>query len=328
MPSYLIIIFITITQQACAMNSIEKHLSLDINSQGLDYYIKFNDVDVHSVTDNGSIIQKIDVNQWAVNGENTILVSVNLRDEDKKIKLKNAITDKLTVSLVLTEYINDKEVKHVLSTFDLQPSESDPETIGSSTAVDYYLDSEKNYTKTKTGDIAVSNLKSEHIDEWLDFTQSIKIDIGLPKWEYLSGDYIGENGKFSKEGYRSIIIEVYAELERLHDLMNDKDLTAMLKLTRLRSQELDAAFHLPPGTKQNEMEDSLTSAFNHEALYLDDLVAKNRVSLISEAHGKIVHMITKGIGGPVMYYSHKDEAFTRYYDFYFMKKNGKLIIIR
>jgi len=310
------------------MNKTEKHLSLEINSENLNYYIKFNNVMIHTTVGNAPTKESIPVNQWALNENNSLLVSVNLKDEDKDKKLKYAKSDKLKVSLVLTEYKDSKKYKHTITTFDLAPSSEEPDKIASSSMGGFYLSSENGYIINNSGDVKVSSWNSQDIDEWIESTQTIDIDIGLPKWAYLNADDLGDDQTLSDDDYYALLNDVYQALENIWKLMDKKDITAVLKLTEIRSKDFDAAYYMAPGSKQKEMENSLTSAFNHKDLYLDELVAKNRVDLNIEANGKIVRLDVQNIGTPLMYYSHKDEAFTRYYDFYFMKKDGKLIIVR
>ena len=310
------------------MTNTEKQLSLEINSENLNYYINVNDVEVLSAIGNAPNKQSIPINQWVLNGQNSLLVSVNLKDEDANNKLKTANTDKLTVSLVLTEFKDNQKYSYTISTFDLAPSAEKSDKLGSSSSGNYRLNSSDNYNKANSGDVVVSEWVETDMKKWSDFTQAIDINIGMPEWAYLSADNLGDDQTLSDDDYYSLLDGVYQALEDIWALMEKKDLQAMLKLTAIRSNDFDGAYYLKPGSKQKEMEQSLSSAFNHKDLYLDELVAKNRANLVIEANGKIIRLDVQQVGGPMMFYSHKDDAFTRYYQFYFMKKDGKLIIVR
>jgi len=324
----ILLICLNLTQQACSMNNTEKYLSLEINSENINYYIKFNNIKVHNETSNAPVKQSVPVNQWALNGDNTLLVSVNYQSTDSDVRFNKSKNDKLVVSLVLTMIQDNKKSEHTISTFNLSPSAEKATKIASSSTENFRLDSANEFRKSDNGDIEIGKWIFKDIKKWTDFTQTTNIDLGMPEWAYLDADDLGNDQTLSDDDYYSLLNEVYKTLEDIWALMKKKDITAVLKLTEIRSKDFDAAYYMAPGSKQKEMENSLTSAFNHKDLYLDELVAKNRVDLNIEANGKIVRLDVQNIGTPLMYYSHKDEAFTRYYDFYFMKKDGKLIIVR
>ena len=324
----LIIFCLNLTQQAYSMNKNEKHLSLEIYSENINYYVKFNNTMIINTTGHTPNKESAPINQWVLNGKNEILISANLKDEDKDIKLESSKSSQLIVKLVLTEIINNTKNSYILTTFNLSPSEDSPKVIASSSTSKLKLDSNNNYIISETGDVIIGELISKERKKWTRFYQDININLNMPKWAYLDADDLGDDQTLSDDDYYALQDEVYEALEHIWSLMKKKDLNAVLELTKIRSNDYDKAYYLTPGSKQKEMEQSLTSAFNHKDLYLDELVEKNFSNLKIEANGKIARLQVKKVGGPMMYYSHKDEAFTRYYEFYFMKKNGKLIVVR
>lgn len=323
-----LIICLSLTQQACSMNNTEKQLSLEINSENLNYYINFNNIEIISAIGNAPNKQTVPINQWVINGKNSLLISVNLKDEDLANKLKTAKSNKLKVSLILTEYKDKKKYNYTISTFNLAPSTEKPDEIASSSTSNYRLNSSDTYDRNDNGDVIIGKWTSQDKEEWTRFTQSIDINLDLPDWAYLSADDLGNDQTLSDDDYYALLDEVYQTLENIWSLMSKKDLQALLKLTEIRSHDFDGAYYLTPGNKQKEMRESFNSAFTHKDLYLDELIEKNRAILNIEANGRLVRLDVQDVGGPMIFYSHKDEAFTRYYDFYFMKKDGKLIIVR
>ena len=134
--------------------------------------------------------------------------------------------------------------------------------------------------------------------------------------------------KLSDEDYFAFSDELYLEYQKVWQLMKDKKLDALLPLFKQRAEELDAAFQLTAGEKLSDMERSLSSAFEHEDLYLYDLIPKDKVSLKVEANNQLARLQIPRLLKPIIFYDHKDEAFTRFYNLYFMRKDGKWIIIR
>ena len=95
-----------------------------------------------------------------------------------------------------------------------------------------------------------------------------------------------------------------------------------------KNGEYDKAFYLPAGEKLSDMEHSLTTAFNHESLVIDDIYPSQYSQLSIGAGGKVATLRAASSAEPIISYSHPKGAYHRTYDMYFMRKKGKWIVIR
>lgn len=312
--------------QAYAMSTTERFLELDINSEKVDYIVKFNDVKVFNVAGKSPATQTVPVNQWSVNGDNKIFISVKLDNEEKQLDIANSV--ELTVSLILREKNNEDEVKHTLTTFNLKPSSEMPDKISSSSLQNIKLNSNNNYAISEDGDIIISEWSNKPVKKWVRFEQNIKIDTGLPTWSYLDAQDLGDDQKMPDKEYFALRDELHNEYKKIWELLNKEDESSLLELTKLRSSEYDSAFYLQPGSKQEDMSRSFNSAIDNKELSLYKLIDAKFTRLSILANGKIANLKAAKSGKNFILFSHKDGAFTRTYDFYFMKKDGKWIIIR
>lgn len=307
----------------------EKFLELHIHSSDIRYFIKYNDVKVFSEVHASPVTQVIPVNQWSYNGKNSLLVSVNFKVDDANSQLEKALSSELKISLVLREKHNGENFEHVITTFNLQPTNESPELVAASSIGGFKLDINSGYQKSNSGDIVVGEWKSQPTAKtWIRFSQPLTIDIGLDKWSYIEADHLGDDQTMSDDEYYGMIDELHLEYQKIWSLMKDENSDELLKLTSKRAEEFDAAFHLEPGSKHAEMERSLNSAFEHEDLTLSELVEKQYIRLDIIADGKVANLTVDASSEPIIYYSHTRGSFTRFYDFYFMKKNGKWQVIR
>lgn len=307
------------------MSDSEKNIELRIFSEKTDYIILYNGVSVYDEFDGSPVTLTIPVNQWALNGENSISILVDVGDkENLKSSLKSK---KLLVSLVVIDGRGKEE--HEITRFDLAFSESKPMEIGANSYGGYSLQSKSNYTKSETGDVVVGDWHREDPEEeWAKLEQSIVINLDKPKWQYAEAEDLGDDQNLSDEEYYALVSELYLEHKKIWSLMKHKKKDELVALFKLRADEFGKAYYLAPGVKLAEMEQSLDSAFNHKDLYLDELVPEDRLSMRIEAGGKLARLFVAGTGEAPIYYSHPRGSFTRFYKFYFMKKDGKWSVIR
>ena len=184
------------------------------------------------------------------------------------------------------------------------------------------------FTDGTTGVVQIKDWSTLDKRSWTRFEQSFSMDLAYPEWAYLTADDLGDPDKMSDDEFYGLSDELYLEYKKVWQLMKDKNKEALLPLFALRSGEFDAAYYLPQGEKSDDMDNSLTSAFNHEALYLDKIVPDDEAQLTIEGNGKIAILKIAEIATPLIYYSHVRGAFHRSYTLYFMRKDGKWIIIR
>lgn len=320
----------------------QRFIELKVDSSGIDYYIQFNDIKLFSETKESPVNQVLPVNHWVINGENKLLVSVNYQDKDNALKL--AQSAELTISVMLRIKKGDTQQSYTLTKFDLGISneqlsriekgeieltlENKDTLIASKSLGNMETDLAALFTNGTTGTVRTNGWVSKDIKKWTDFKQSLSMELAYPEWAYLSADNLGKTSEMSDKEFFALSDELYLEYKKVWQLMKDKNKEALLPLFALRASEFDAAFYLPAGEKLSDMDDSLTSAFNHDALYLDDMVPNTRASLKIEANQKIAKLRVSKVYEPLVFFSHKREAFTRFYDMYFMRKDGKWIIIR
>ena len=320
----------------------QRFIELKVDSNGIDYYIKFNDVKLYSETKESPVNQVFPVNHWVINGDNKLLVSVNYQDKDNALEL--AKSAELTVSVMLRIKKGETQQSYTLTKFDLGIAdeqltrikkgeieftlENKDELIASKSQVNRETDLATLFTDGTKGVIKTNDWDTEDLKSWTRFKQSLSMNLNYPEWAYLTADDLGNWQEMSEDEFYALSDELYLEYKKVWQLMKDKNKVALLPLFALRASEFDAAFYLPEGEKLADMDESLTSAFNHEALYLDDMVSNMRASLSIEANQKIAILKVDKIFEPLVFFSHKREAFTRFYDMYFMRKDGKWIIIR
>lgn len=319
-------ILLLLTEQACAMNEAEKYLELNINSEKIDYYIKINDVKVYNESGKSPVTQTVPINHWANNGVNNLLVAVDFGRQEDQLSVANNAT--LNVSLILRIKHGDTEEKHIIASYDLKPSEDLPEVIASSSLSNISFNSKSDYKKDETGDISIGSWNTEASKNWIDYTQEINLELNLPAWSYLSADDLGTIKDMSEAEYFSLRDEVHDQYKLIWELLDKKDSEGFLKLTALRSSEFDSAFHLSAGSKQDDMKRSLESAFSNEDLSLYKFIDSKFTRLSIHANGKIANLKAGKAAQDFILFRHNQGAFTRTYDFYFMKKDGKWIIIR
>ena len=313
---------------ATTMANTTQFLELHISSNGINYYIDYNDMKVFNELRQSSVSQVVPVNQWSINGDNTLLISVNFKTEIQDEVLKIANEASLVVTLVVREKREGQEIHYAISEFNLKPSAESSELIASSSSGVSALDSNNKFQKSENGNVITSEWTSHAQGKWIDFNQNIHIDINLPKWSFLSADDLGNANDMTDDEFFGLADSLYLEYQNIWNLMKVKDKEALLKLMGVRASEYDAAFHLESGNKINEMERSLTSAFEHEDLSLSSLIGNEETRFRIEGNGRVASLKDDLTGEPIIYYSHKRGSFTRFYDFYFMKKDGKWIVIR
>jgi hypothetical protein len=323
--------------------SEEQHfLELKVSSAGINYYVLFNDVEVFDEVSESPINNTIPVNHWVKNGTNAILVGVNFKDQENAITL--AKTAELTIDLILRIKTADTERSVTLTKFDLGISEQQlkrlktgelEETlenknllVASNSWLSKELDTEKLFLNKTYGLIKTNNWSSLDEDTWTDFAQKLTLNLDYPEWAYLSGDDLGDVLAMTDDEFFALSDNLYAEYQKIWQLMKNKNKDELLPLFAQRASEFDAAYYLPKGEKYADMDYSLTSAFNHKDLFLKNMVETDYAELRIEAEGKLAILRVGGVAEPLIYYGHVRDSFTRSYTFYFMRKKGKWIIIR
>lgn len=306
------------------MNKPEKYLEIKINSEKSSYYIKYNDVKLFSESSNSPITQTLPINHWTNSDINKLLISVNFRKNDP---LEIAKQSKLEVSVFLRIKKNGSEKSYLVSKFDLSPSKEAPEEIASSSIQNIKID-DSTFNVSNDGNISIGPWNHKQKKNWIRFEQQININIDLPSWSYHDAAYLGSLNDMTEKDFFALRDELYEEYKKIWELMKRKELDKLLDLTEVRSREMDIAFHLSSGSKKEDMKKSLTTAFSNSDLYLDDLVDKESAQLNILANGRIVNIKVAGTTEPPIYFSHKRESFTRFYDLYFMKKDEQWIIVR
>lgn len=324
---YLIILSL-ITVQACAMETSQKHIELEVHSQGVWYFINFNGAKIFVDRNKDVVSQVVPVNQWIVSGLNKIDVSVNF--ETASEEQKNALSKEveLTVSVYVREKNAGAEKRYLISSFDLSPSAEDVDRPGSSSTLAGTFDSEDFYRKSDSGNITASNWVAKSKKKWTVFSLDLGINIDPPKWAFESADDLGDDQTMSDDEYYGLIDELYKEYKAIWLLHEKRDLDSLMSRLSLRASEYDKAFFLESGSKLNELKRSLAGAFNHDSLELGQMVGKNQVTLRTIEGNRIAQLTVEKVGEPLIFYSHPEGHFTRLYDMYFMRKNGKWIVIR
>lgn len=343
----LIIIFhiqenIAVSKEMDTAIKEQRFIELKVKSAGLDYYINFNEVETFSELRESPVSETVPVNHWVRNGDNKLRVGVNFRDQEKAIKA--AQEAELIVSIILRIKNGETERSHTLSRFDLAISQEKKKLVeqGELTltlkdkdklvASDSWgknsIDLEKLFLDGTKGTVEVNDWVTTDEKGWTDFDQVINMDLNYPEWAYLAADDLNPPGGMSDDEYFALSDNLYLEYKKIWDLMKAKNKAELLPLFELRASEFDAAYYLPKGEKYSDMEHSLESAFNHDDLYLDEIVTNEYAQLHIVAYGKVALLRVSGPNEPLIFYSHKRESFTRFYDLYFMRKDGKWIIIR
>ncbi len=326
----ILLVFVMAADKAYSMNT-KKYLELQINSESVSGFIKMNDIIVFDDINGAPVNHKQPVNHWAVNGENNISIAILLkRDEDRPDDIFTALQNQqIKVTLTLRVEGDDSSNTYTLSQFSLAPSKETPKILGSSSIHKLRLSSKDSYKVSEDGDVIIGEyIQSSPNKDWIAFDMDFTIEnVGIQKWAYLTGDVI-DIKDLPDEEFFAIADDLYLKYKELWTLFNAKDLDKLLKLIELRASEYDAAYHLPLGSKLKEMRRSLESAFEHEDLYLSDIVPTENANMFVMANGRVAKLEVAGAGEPLIYYSHKRGSFTRFYDFYFMRKDGEWVIIR
>lgn len=328
---YLILVgLVLVVNKAYSMDT-KKYLELQIDSESVKGFVKFNDVVVFDELKGGVVNHKLPVNHWLVEGENTISIAIKLSREGDKADevIRAAQGKKLNLAVNLRVEEDGSSNTYTLSNFNIAPSIDSPELIGSSSTQNRLLSSKDCYKASESGDVKIGNyIRSLPNKNWITFDMSFTlVDLGIPKWAFLEGDVIDSKG-MSDEEFFAISDSLYLKYQELWALFKAKDTEKLLKYIEQRASEYDAAYHLPQGDKLKEMKRSLDSAFNHGEISLSDMVPAENANLRVMANGRIAKLKVAGAGEPLIYYSHERGSFTRFYDFYFMRKNGEWIIIR
>ncbi len=327
-PLFCIVTLILLSNCEKSMSN-DKFVELHVSSKIVDYYIVLNDVMVFQEYKNSPVTHTIPVNQWMFNGENNLLISVNFGQSVNEQLAHNLDNKKLDISINICEKHGDSEKKYTIGHFTLKPSSSDPNQIASSSIQKASFNSKSGYEPDENGDVIIGELNSKiEKDTWMDFTQTLTLgNLKLPDWSFKNADFV-DTAEMSDAEYEAFYRDLYAQYESLWTLLKNQDKEKLLQLVAHRAKEYDLAFGLQPGTKLVEFERSISSAFSHDDLYLDEFIPINRTKISKEANGKLFRLKVYKVGEPLIFYSHNRGSFTRFYDFYFMKKDGKWIIIR
>lgn len=321
---------------------VQRFIELKVDSSGIDYYIDFNDIKVFSEVAESPVNQVIPVNHWVVNGDNKLLVSVNYQDKVNALKL--AQSAELTISVMIRIKRGDTQQSYTLTKFDLGISDEQLTRIEKGD-IEFSLENKDELIASKSWQnietdlttllanntkemIKLSSWIKTDEDSWTDFNQVLSLNLGYPEWAYLKADNLGNSEEMTEDEFYGLSDELYLEYKKVWQLMKDKNKDALLPLFSLRASEFDAAYYLPKGEKLADMDNSLTSAFEHEDLYLDKIVPDDEAQLTIEGNGKIAILKIAEIATPLIYYSHVRGAFHRSYTLYFMRKDGKWTIIR
>ena len=332
-------------QDKTEVNKIEKEqkfLELKIDSVDISYQIKFNDIVLFRELHSSPITHSIPVNHWVINGKNQVEVAVNFRDQSKALDIAQSAS--LTVSLVLRIKNGDKERSVTLTKYDLGISEdklklaeqgkltfsleNKADFIATKSWSDKDIEAEKKLLDSKTGSFDIKDWTATDRKKWTRYQQELNLDLGYPEWAYLTADDLGTTMTMSPDDFFAMTESLYTEYKNIWQLMKDKNKAALLPLFQQRSSEFDAAYYLTEGEKYADMDYSLSSAFEHKDLKLEEMVTSEYAQLRTEGNGKLAILRVGGVGEPLLYYGHVRDAFTRSYTLYFMRKDGKWIIIR
>ena len=187
------------------MSKIQKEqrfVELKIDSEGINYYVKFNDVKVFNESGQAPVNDTVPINHWLINGDNELFVSVNFKDHEKAIE--RAKTNALTVSVMLRIKNNGKSRSFTLTKHDLGISderlqqvekgelsfslEDKTRLVASKSSQTKEIDLSTLFTDGTTGVVAAKEWASKDAKAWTRFEQTVSMDLGFPEWAYLTSD--------------------------------------------------------------------------------------------------------------------------------------------
>jgi len=299
--------------------------TLYIETKNTLYEAKINGVVVFDDSSNGYMLNsEIPVNYYMRTGKNTIGLNLFPKNEDKFSSAN------ITLSLYVNQDETPESEKKLLSSITFNGKNYDKGTGIELSMPAMRLDSKNEFKPSDQGDVVLSAAKITPATiqpNALSVSQEIKLNTPFPKWEFLNGDEIDfplNYNDYLKDRQRwknNTLNSLYAEYQKIYDLLVSNNLDEIMELFKERNKEYDIAMYYPIGTYEKKLRKSFE---NDLSKYKLKIVAPDRPIPYISDDKKLLKLGNVGL----IYFVNDDEtSFTRY-EIIFYKKNGKWIIAR
>jgi len=293
------------------------YTEISISANGAcDYQILINDVPIYS--DTGAINTTLPVNQYMINGDNNLSLTI----QDKDINCSVSATLQVRHA---DDFNSSKDISTI--SFDGNPSKPDKKDISKSSPVEKLTYKDNKFIKSDDGYINISQAKLETGKVYYGYnydnqkredmagvkvSQDIILPIDIPHWAWLDGEKI-ENNQETKDQ----LIAIYKTIWKL---IQDKDWDKLNKMFALRDKEMGEALYGEPNTVTN-----LESSSKDKNLVTINTKTSNKV-MFSNEFGDSKFITLTGWNGAGVLIFNKDGSTT--YNITFAKINGVFVIIR
>ena len=273
-------------------------IEFEAQQMGLD--IRLNDITVFNIDDTGFTTLELPVNEYLINGDNEISVTVHPLFDDNDEQLDNFVEGtKVEVGLYVREDSDPSGKRRLIDKVLIRPEIA-------------YLDSSNEPVARFIGDIKSENhtsiqiTKDAHVLEYPGYgiyKKQVKtswliknVDTILPRWAWQDGLIISDDPKT----YESLL-SAYSEL---HKAFLNKNLDMIKQIAYSRSKELAIAYYL--GEPDDGFAYSgLGKDIDHPTIKLYEKLALEDAKLDILANGKLARITDAGHIQPILFIDHE-----------------------
>lgn len=205
-----------------------------------------------------------------------------------------------------------------------------PAAIKASSAAGF-LDSSRDFAVVSTGDVRLGPVQIEQArtDGIVVLSRELDLRLPFPEWRFLSSDAEEPTYSLEEAELTSRYNALFAAYEEIWRAMNARDLGKLLPMFEERSQEIDAAFYLPPGSTQARLKEGFESAFKDRGAKLAPIRTGDGFWHYDVGPGGRLMRLSRGDqGSAILRFTLQSDDYSRVFPVSFRRKNGRYIVAR
>lgn len=300
------------------------YFTLKISSFGTSFFACINGASVHrEFSDSAQISTSFPINHWMASGKNILRLETLPPSPGEKINPNAFVTIELQVAP-----LDDKDNITSIASIDFHGNK-DATTYTAKSSQSGNFDSSTGKYVDDGGDVILYDITTTSIREYdggIRFERELDIPSSIPEWAFLSSDNIPNIKEMSDTDYYHFMDTLLAEYMKIQYALESGDIDKILPMLAERNKELDEAFYYPPGTMEEKIRASLSSAANDPDLELVEL-KRDYVDFTVEDNRKLVSLTRNGLKSAIVL-NFKSIQGSQRYNFIFRYKNGFWILTR
>ncbi len=270
------------------------------------------------------------INPYIRNGENTFELIVG---EQEAMEDSTSSTTECIIEIRVKGEVNGEEVDFLVADIRYSPDYlKAPESlyVRSSSPGNFRFEGvDKTTPDVKGSDAVVGDVYT--VEPYIEgfghiFKREFTANVSFPEWAFFSGEKVFDYPK-TDELYSQAKTEIWSVVQELWNLFETKDLDKIMPLFEMRSKEYDQAFYREDGDTYRKLKQSIQNNFESSKYVLDRKGFDYMQLQVSYEENLVSMKNAATLNGTVMFLD-EEADFVKFYDVYWMRKEGKWIIAR